>query len=263
MPEARPEGGDPAGGRGPLPGQAAIIAGSGFSDWAGDAPGQAAPTRYGPPSAAIRTLRYGPRQVYFLARHGESHAIPPHRINYRANLAALKDLGVAHVVALNTVGVIRPGLVPGQLAVPRQLIDYTYGRDHSIHEGNSANLDHVDFTEPFSGALRGWILAAARASGVPCHDGGVYAVTQGPRLETAAEVDRLERDGADFVGMTAMPEASIARELHMDYACLSLIVNFAAGRGDRAIHEDIEASLLAARTLSLRLLEQLFGQDRR
>jgi len=250
-----------SGARGQLSGQVAVIAGSGFSDWAGESPGRAVPTRYGSPSAAIRTLSYGPRRVYFLARHGESHALPPHRINYRANLAALKQLEVEHVVALNTVGVIRPGLAPGALAVPGQLIDYTYGRDHSIHDGNSANLDHIDFTEPFSGALRGWILGAARAAGVPCHDGGVYAVTQGPRLETAAEVDRLERDGADFVGMTAMPEASIARELQMNYACLSLIVNFAAGRGDKAIHEDIEASLLSARTLSLRLLQQLFGQE--
>jgi purine nucleoside phosphorylase len=239
-------------------GQFAVLAGSGFGDFAGESPGRELATAYGPPSAPLRALGYPGRTVYFLARHGDSHAIPPHRINYRANLAALKKLNVDHVVALNTVGAIAPGLSPGQLAVPHQLIDYTYGRDHSIHDGNSATLDHVDFTRPFCEELRGWILSAARAADVPCRDGGVYAVTQGPRLETAAEIDRLERDGADFVGMTAMPEASIARELHMNYACLSLVVNFAAGRGEKAIHEDIDANLLTAKAQSMRLLRQLF-----
>ncbi|MEX2122543.1 MAG: S-methyl-5'-thioinosine phosphorylase [Woeseia sp.] len=243
-------------------GQFAIIAGSGFSDFAGELPGRELTTAYGSPSAPVRALTFGSRSVYFLARHGDGHAIPPHRINYRANLAALKLLSVEHVVALNTVGVITPGLAPGQLAVPHQLIDYTYGRDHSIHDGNSANLAHIDFTGPFSEVLRGQLLRAARAAAVPCQDGGIYAVTQGPRLETAAEVDRLERDGADFIGMTAMPEASIARELHMNYACLSLIVNFAAGRGEGAIHEDIEASLLTAKAQALRLMQQLFRADR-
>jgi purine nucleoside phosphorylase len=242
-------------------GQFALVAGSGFGDFASLSPGREVVTAYGSPSAALREIDLGGPGVWFLLRHGDRHDIPPHRINYRANLAALKLLGVQHVVALNTVGVIRPGLAPGQLVVPDQLIDYTYGRDHSIHDGSSASLDHIDFTEPFCGALRRRILRAARRAEVPCHDGGVYAVTQGPRLETAAEIDRLERDGADFIGMTAMPEASIARELQMNYACLSLIVNCAAGRGEKAIHEDIEASLLAAKTKSLRLLRQLFGRE--
>jgi 5'-methylthioinosine phosphorylase len=239
-------------------GQVAIIAGSGFSDFAGDAPRHVITTAFGPPSSAVRCIEYPGRSVYFLARHGDKHDIPPHRINYRANLAALKLMKVEHVIAINTVGVIMPGLGPGQLAVPQQLIDYTYGRDHSIYDEVSANLGHIDFTEPFSPELRRRILSAARAADVACHDGGVYAVMQGPRLETAAEVDRLERDGADYIGMTAMPEAAISRELHMEYACLSLIVNFAAGRSEKAIHDDIEASLLAAKTHSIRLLQQLF-----
>jgi len=244
-------------------GQFAIVAGSGFSDFASTSPGRELVTAYGAPSAAIRGVDFGGNRVWFLPRHGDRHDIPPHRVNYRANLAALKLLKVDHVVALNTVGVITSGPVPGQLAVPHQLIDYTYGRDHSIYDAPSASLDHVDFTEPFSETLRRRILSAARAADVPCHDGGVYAVTQGPRLETAAEIDRLERDGADFIGMTAMPEAAIARELRMDYACLSLIVNFAAGRGEKAIHEDIEGSLLEAKTRSLRLMQHLFGTPQR
>jgi 5'-methylthioinosine phosphorylase len=243
----------------PADGRFAIVAGSGFGDFAGTSPGRELVTAYGAPSAAVREVDFGGNRVWFLARHGDRQDIPPHRVNYRANLAALKLLNVDNVVALNTVGVITPGLVPGQLAVPDQLIDYTYGRDHSIYDPRSASLDHIDFTEPFSEALRGRILRAARAADVPCHDGGVYAVTQGPRLETAAEIDRLERDGADFVGMTAMPEAGIARELRMNYACLSLIVNFAAGRGEKAIHDDIEGSLLEAKTRSLRLMQQLFN----
>ena len=236
----------------------AILAGSGFSDFASLSPGRVLVTAYGAPSAAVREIEFSGRRIWFLPRHGDRHDIPPHRINYRANLAALKLLGVRNVLALNTVGVIRTELRPGQLAVAHQLIDYTYGRDHSIYDGSSASLDHIDFTEPFSAPLRQQILDAARDADVPCHDGGVYAVTQGPRLETAAEIDRLERDGADFIGMTAMPEAAIARELQMNYACLSLIVNFAAGRGAKGIHEDIEASLLEAKTRALRLMQQLF-----
>jgi 5'-methylthioinosine phosphorylase len=243
----------------PASGVFAILAGSGFSDFAGSSPGRVLVTAFGEPSAAVREIEFSGRRVWFLPRHGDLHDIPPHRINYRANLAALKLLNVEHVLALNTVGAISPGLAPGQLAVPDQLIDYTYGRDHSIYDGSSASLDHIDFTEPFSGPLRRQILEAARAADVPCHEGGVYAVTQGPRLETAAEVDRLERDGADLVGMTAMPEAAIAKELQMNYACLSLIVNFAAGRGAKAIHEDIEGSLLEAKTSSLRLMQAFFN----
>jgi purine nucleoside phosphorylase len=235
-----------------------MIAGSGFAGLAGERAGRRPLTEFGMPEAPVRALDYGGRQVLYLARHGDALGVPAHRVNYRANLVALKLLGATRVVAVNTVGGIRPDLCPGDLAVPEQLIDYTYGRDHSIHGDKSARLEHVDFTEPLSGSIRAGLLAAAAEAGVACHDGGVYAVTQGPRLETAAEIDRLERDGADFVGMTLMPEASIARELGMRYACLSLIVNAAAGRGEKGIYEDIEASMESARRKALRVLHVFF-----
>ncbi len=238
--------------------QFAIIGGSGFGDFGADADGRTLVTRYGVPSAPLRRLNYDQHHVWALARHGEAHDIAPHRINYRANLAALAMVGVDSVIALNTVGVIRRQLYPGQLAVPDQVIDYTWGRDHSIHDGSSATLDHIDFTRPFSEPLRAELLASAARIDVDCHDGGVYGVTQGPRLETAAEVDRFDRDGVDFLGMTAMPEAALAREFGMQYACLSLIVNFAAGRGEKAIHEDIDASTLTATMQSMRVLKDFF-----
>jgi purine nucleoside phosphorylase len=142
--------------------------------------------------------------------------------------------------------------------VPAQIVDYTWGRAHTIYDGKDDDFDHVDFTQPFSEPLRAAMLSAADSAGIDCYDGGVYAATQGPRLETAAEVDRLERDGADFVGMTGMPEASLARELGADYACLSLVVNLAAGRSDVPIHDDVEANMAAARMRAMQVLKQFF-----
>jgi len=238
--------------------QFAIIAGSGFREFGSDSEAMQIDTAYGVPSGPVRTLRYDDQTVFLLPRHGEDLQIPPHAINYRANLAALRSLGVDAVVAMNTVGVIRASLHPGQIAVPDQLIDYTWGRAHSIFEGDSG-IDHIDFTEPFSGSLRRSLLCAADEAGVDIYDGGVYAATQGPRLETKAEVDRLERDGADFIGMTAMPEAAIAREMGIDYACLSLIVNYAAGRGEKPIHEDLEAGTMTAKMQAMKVLRVFFG----
>ncbi len=242
------------------PARYAIIAGSGFADFGAEAPARAVATRFGAPSAPIRRLDYDALEVLLLARHGEHHDIPPHRINYRANLKALKLLGAEAVIALNTVGVIPARPYPGQLAVPQQLIDYTWGRPQTLFDGGAEGLDHVDFTEPFSDDLRRALIAAAADAEVECHDGGVYGVTQGPRLETAAEVDRFERDGVDFLGMTAMPEAALARELGLGYACLSLIVNRAAGRGAAAIHDDIEASTLTAKLGAVRVLKRFFAR---
>jgi purine nucleoside phosphorylase len=239
--------------------QYALIAGTGFHAFGEDAAEHVVDTEFGAPSAPIRELDYDDQRVFLLARHGDDLHIPAHDVNYRANLAALKSLGTNCIIALNTVGVVAPRQYPGQLAIPSQLIDYTYGRDHSIYSGDSATLDHIDFTEPFCGILRGQLLRAAAVADTECHDGGVYAVTQGPRLETAAEVDRLERDGADYVGMTAMPEASLAQELGMRYACLSLLVNYAAGRGEKAIHEDIEASTMTAKMQAMKILRSFFG----
>jgi len=204
--------------------QFAIIVGSGFEGFVASGDAQHVTTRFGDPSAAIRPVDFDGHSVYVLSRHGDDHTLPPHKVNYRANLQALKQLGTEAIVALNTVGVVSDKREPGQIAVPDQLTDYTWGRAHTIYAGDDAEFAHIDFTEPFSGTVRKALLAAAGVAGVDCYDGGVYAATQGPRLETAAEVDRLERDGADYVGMTAMPEASLARELDIAYACLSLIV---------------------------------------
>jgi 5'-deoxy-5'-methylthioadenosine phosphorylase len=238
--------------------QYAVIAGSGFQAFGENATEHQIRTDYGEPSSPLRELQYGDRMVFLLARHGDRFNIPPHRINYRANLAALRSLGVGSIIGLNTIGVIAAGRHPGEIAIPDQIIDYTYGRDHSFYDGEMDNLDHIEFTEPFSERLRQELRVAAQVSGIAVHDGGVYAVMQGPRLETTAEVNRLDSDGADYIGMTAMPEASLARELDMEYACLSLIVNYAAGRGDKAIHADIEASTMTARSQAMKVLQGLF-----
>lgn len=240
--------------------QFAVIVGSGFDAFAGEGAIHKVTTRFGETSAPIRRTDFQGQEVYVLPRHGDEHTLPPHVINYRANLLALKELGTDAVIALNTVGVVSDKREPGELAVPDQIIDYTWGRKHSIYDEEAAGFAHIEFTEPFAAAVRNTLLEAANAAGVDCFDGGVYAATQGPRLESAAEVDRLERDGADFVGMTGMPEASLARELDIDYACLSLIVNRAAGRGERPIHEDVESSTLTARTQAMQVLKQVFMQ---
>ena len=188
-------------------------------------------TPYGAPSGPLRIGHLGNARVAFLARHGEGHALPPHRVNYRANLHALQQAGVRRVLALNTVGGITEGYGPRVLACPDQLIDYTWGRESTYWDGEGQAL-HVDFGQPYSPGLREQVLAAARATGVALVDGGCYGATQGPRLETNAEIARLRRDGCDLVGMTGMPEAGLARELGLDYACLAIVANWAAGCGD-------------------------------
>ena len=238
----------------------ALIIGSGFESLAGEGDGQYAETRFGEPSAPIRRLVLAGCPLLSMARHGEKHSIPPHAVNYRANLVALREAGARTVVALNTVGVISTVCDPGEVACPRQIVDYTWGREHTVFDGADGVVEHIDFTEPFSAGLRRQLLAAATAASVRCHDGGVYAATQGPRLETAAEVDRLAGDGADYVGMTAMPEAALARELELDYACIAIVVNRAAGRGDRPIHDDVEASTESAREVTMQLLEEYCRQ---
>lgn len=240
------------------PEQYAIIVGSGFASFGEGSPGVQLATRFGSPSSSVKQLQFDDHAVYVLLRHGEDHSIPPHAINYRANIAALKMLHVTQVIAINTVGVIRSQARPGQLAVPDQLIDYTWGRVQSIYNEPSRGLAHIDFTDPFSTSLRRAMLRAAQAADAECHDGGTYGVTQGPRLETAAEVDRYERDGVDYLGMTLMPEAAIARELGIGLAALCLIVNYAAGRGKKAIHEDIEDSTMTAKMHAMRVLKRFF-----
>jgi len=190
-------------------------------------------TPYGEPSAQLTSGSVRGVPVIFLARHGDGHTIPAHQVNYRANLWALKEEGASEIVSVASVGGIRGELGPGTIVVPHQIIDYTWGRASTFFEGEAA-VKHVDFTEPYTRALRERILAAARRSGEAAGDGAVYAATQGPRLETAAEIDRLERDGADIVGMTGMPEAALARELGIAYAAIAVVVNHAAGRGASA-----------------------------
>jgi 5'-methylthioinosine phosphorylase len=205
-------------------------------------------TPYGGPSAPLRVGVFGPHRIAFLARHGEGHALPPHRINYRANLWALKAVGATRVVAVNSVGGITAAWGPRTIGVPDQLIDYTHGRVPSLWDGEGEAL-HVDFGDPYTPALRRALLAAAEAAGVPVVDGGCYGATPGPRLETKAEIERLRRDGCDLVGMTGMPEAALARELGLDYACLAIVANWAAGRApvEEAITmEEVLANMAAA-----------------
>ncbi len=189
-------------------------------------------TRFGAPSGPVRIGTLLGQRVAFLARHGEGHSVPPHKVNYRANLAALKEVGAIRVLALNTVGGITDRFGPRVLACPDQLIDYTWGRISTICEEPDSEVLHVDFGEPYTPLLRRKLLAAARATGAEVVDGGCYGATQGPRLETRAEITRMRRDGCDLVGMTGMPEAGLARELGLDYACLAIVANWAAGCGD-------------------------------
>ena len=188
-------------------------------------------TPYGAPSGPVRIGTYAGRRVAFLARHGEGHSLPPHKINYRANLAALKALGATRVLALNTVGGITERFGPRVLACPGQLIDYTWGRISTLCEEPGSEVLHVDFGDPYSPGLRRQVISAAAQAGVALVDGGCYGATQGPRLETRAEIARMRRDGCDLVGMTGMPEAGLARELGLEYACLAIVANWAAGAG--------------------------------
>lgn len=214
----------------------AIIGGSGLSQLASLEVEQrkVARTPYGEPSGPLIVGSIQGRKMLFLARHGYGHTIAPHQVNYRANLWALKDIGADRIVSVASVGGIRTDLVPGTLVVPDQILDYTWGRAVTFFEGMEAPVTHIDFTEPYSGDERRRVLIAAAACEQKVVDGGVYAATQGPRLETAAEITRLERDGADVVGMTGMPEAALAREIALPYATIAVVANFAAGRGDSA-----------------------------
>jgi 5'-methylthioadenosine phosphorylase len=240
----------------------AVIGGSGLSQLASLEVTQRKVVRtpYGEPSGALTFGRIRGQGLVFLARHGYGHTVAPHEVNYRANLWALKEAGVEGVVSVASVGGIRRDAAPGVLLLPDQIIDYTWGRRATYFEGTGTPVTHVDFTEPYSPALRARILEAARACGEPVLDRATYAATQGPRLESAAEINRLERDGADIVGMTGMPEAALARELELPYAAIAVSANYAAGRADsaRAIPmERIGAVLAEAMGRVRRIIEQL------
>ncbi len=187
-------------------------------------------TPYGEPSGALTFGKIMDHEVVFLARHGYGHSIPPHDVNYQANMWALHSQGVKNVVSIATVGGIHPDYEPGSIVIPDQIIDYTHGRKATYYEGNGKPVIHVDFTEPYCEKMRGLCIKAAALSDECCFDGGVYAAVQGPRLETAAEINRLDRDGATMVGMTGMPEAVLAKELGLCYAAIAVVANHAAGR---------------------------------
>ncbi|MEO7135424.1 MAG: S-methyl-5'-thioinosine phosphorylase [Vicinamibacterales bacterium] len=190
-------------------------------------------TPYGDPSGPITIGAFAGREFAFLPRHGDPHVVPPHRINYRANIWALRELGVNNVVAIATSGGMRDDFTPGTLVVPDQIIDYTHGRAHTFSDGTAPEpVLHVDFTYPFSQPLQQRLFQAAADAGVPLSDGGCYACFNGPRLETAAEIRAFAGQGCDLVGQTLMPEAGLAREAGLAYAALCPIVNHAAGMGD-------------------------------
>ncbi|HRO56280.1 MAG TPA: S-methyl-5'-thioinosine phosphorylase [Nitrosomonas europaea] len=203
-------------------------------------------TPYGEPSGALIFGTIGTREIVFLSRHGHGLTIPPHAVNYRANIWVLSTLKIKTIVAVASVGGIRKDMGPGKIVVPDQIIDYTHSREATFHGRSNGTIIHTDFTQPYCSQTRTSLLQAARDAGESVIDGGVYAATQGPRFETAAEINRLERDGADLVGMTGMPEAILARELGISYATIAAVANHAAGRG-----ESIQAIPLQAAHLAL------------
>ena len=240
----------------------AIIGGTGLTQLEGLTIRQslAVNTPFGAPSGDIQLGEYAGREVMFLARHGHPHRFPPHKVNYRANIWALKQAGAEAILAVNAVGGIHPDMGTGHFCVPRDLVDYTSGREHTYFADDLEHVTHIDFSFPYSAPLRARLIAALAAEGCAHSDFGVYACTQGPRLESVAEIARLERDGCDIVGMTGMPEAALARELELEYACLALVVNPAAGKSaalitmaeiEQALHDGIgKVKATLARVLS-------------
>jgi 5'-methylthioadenosine phosphorylase len=221
-------------------------------------------TPYGEPSGALTFGKLHGRDVIFLARHGYGHTIPPHQVNYRANIWALHTQNVTHVVSVASVGGIRSDLTPGIIAIPDQIIDYTHGRKSSFFDGPEKPVTHIDFTWPYCEELRQRLAKAAEKAKQKVVAGGVYGASQGPRLESAAEISRLERDGADMVGMTGMPEAALARELGLCYATIAVVANYAAGKGSskREIHfENLEAAMQKSLDRVKTILEKLVEFD--
>lgn len=215
-------------------------------------------TPWGSPSGPLTLGRFGSKDIVWLNRHGEHHTIPPHRVNYRANIAALAGQGVQGIIAINAVGGITPAMVVGTLVLPHQLIDYTWGRTQSFFDRDDEQVIPVDFTQPYDEGLRRRLLDVAGAAGIDLVDGAVHGVVQGPRLETAAEILRMERDGCDLVGMTGMPEAGLAREKGIPYVSLGMVVNPAAGKNEEPITLDYIGRVLAGATPRLMALLEAF-----
>jgi len=238
----------------------AIIGGTGLSSLSGlDIIEQIViDTPFGAPSSVLSRGKLQGNSVIFLPRHGVEHTIPPHKINYRANMWALHSMGVKQIIAIAAVGGLRDDMSPGVLAVPDQIIDYSYGREQSFFSDNFTADKHLDFTYPYDEALRQDILQAGENQQIALVDGGCYGATQGPRLETAAEIKRMVQDGCAMVGMTGMPEAYLARELMMSYATCALSVNWAAGLTSGTITmEQIEQILAGGMEQVKQLLVEL------
>lgn len=237
-----------------------LIGGTGLDGWPGleVVREHSVDTPFGAPSRPVQEGRLGEVTVLFLHRHGGGASIPPHLINYRANLWALHSLGAQAAVGINTVGGITPAMRPGRLLIPDQVVDYTWGREHTFDDGGAGGLMHIDFTEPYDRALRMDLVGAADRARIPHEASGVHGVTQGPRLETAAEIQRMARDGCDVVGMTGMPEASLARELGLPFASVCMVVNPAAGLGDLPLTLEMMRQILAQEAAVVRDLLQTF-----
>jgi 5'-methylthioinosine phosphorylase len=228
-----------------MAGALGMIGGTGLNELSASAEPMAVETPYGAPSTSLRMTGEGSRRLLFLARHGSPHRIPPHLVNYRANLWALREAGADRVLAVYAVGGINPTYGPGSLVIPDQLIDYTWGREHTFCDSADAPLVHVDFTRPYHGPLRDSLLEAADRADLEITADGCIGVFQGPRLESAAEIEKARRDGCDLAGMTALPEAGLARELGLDYAAIAVVSNWGAGvRSDTLSEEDIAATLV-------------------
>ncbi|MDD2722514.1 MAG: S-methyl-5'-thioinosine phosphorylase [Methylovulum sp.] len=218
-------------------------------------------TPYGAPSAEFITGEFNHQSVVFLARHGNPHTIAPHKINYRANIWGLKQLGVEDIIAVAAVGGITEAMIPAHIAIPDQIIDYTYSRKHTFFEDANYPVTHIDFTFPYTPKLRNALIAAAVHAGIKISQHGTYGCTQGPRLESIAEIKRMERDGCDLVGMTGMPEAALAKELGMNYASISVIANWAAGKTDGEITmAEIEQNLHAGMANIAQLLQAFIAR---
>lgn len=241
----------------------AIIGGTGLAHLSGlnIVDKQMVHTPFGAASAPLITGELCSQPVVFIARHGHGHTIPPHKINYQANIWALKSLGVERIIAVAAVGGITEKMGPKTIVIPDQLIDYTYGREHTFFSNDFSPERHIDFTNPYNNELREVMTSVGKGADCNVVSQGVYGATQGPRLETAAEINKLEKDGCDIVGMTGMPEAALARELEMEYATCAVVANWAAGRSDSGIMmQEIEENLIDGMKNVRGLIEKLLPE---
>ncbi len=245
-------------------GKLGLIAGTGFSDWLTAEKQHQIETPYGDPSAAITETDIGNGRVLYLPRHGNPHRLAPHAVNYRANIWAMQALGVEQIIAINVVGSIRSEWQSGSLVIPDQIIDYTWGRAHTYFDNiqhGGRPIEHIDFTYPYSEPLRRVLLRAGQSAGMALFDRACYAATQGPRLESAAEVRRIQADGGELIGMTGMPEASLAKELGINYASICLVSNLAAGIADRELNiEEIMGNVATSTERVQQLITKLISE---